>query len=477
MPSLRNLERQVTDAIHRQFSKRSASEDELLEDIRAIFDAESARAETPARESRSPASEAPSDNEEEDNSNEDTDEPPPPRPRSQNSEAGNAAAALLAELRPLLAIPQDRGKRLPLKAPDLYDGSFDTFRTWWEKTREYLNTNKPCLPTDKIRIQTVGSLLKGNALTWYQTRKRTMKAKHRKDNWQAFKAAFAERFTDHMEGQRDWCRLRELEYKNDIQTYLAQVEEINSRVGASGEPFREIIMDAITPAMGRSIYRRYGYIPDDDAELLRAVRQAGIVEEKIQLAAAQRKGKNKDVKEKDKDKDKEKEKEKNKNKNKESNKEGGKEGGKESGKSTGKTGRTGAAGGGKQKSKGSTKDFATLERIWPTLLDAFKDVDQASIDKYKEEGKDCIRCGYDGHRSIHCYRRKNADGIDLPPAPKKPAGDKAATNALKRQPEEKEPDSPEPSSKKAKIAAAGEAAGRIKKSWYCQTDSDSDSDF
>ena len=202
MPSLRNLERQVTDAIHRQFSKRSASEDELLEDIRAIFDAESARAETPAHESRSPASEAPSYNEEEDNS-EDTDEPPPPRRKSQNSEAGNAAAALLAELRPLLAIPHDRGKRLPLKAADLYDGSFDTFCTWWEKTREYLNTNKPCLPTDKIRIQTVGSLLKGNALTWYQTRKRTMKAKHRKDNWQAFKAAFAERFTDHMEGQCD----------------------------------------------------------------------------------------------------------------------------------------------------------------------------------------------------------------------------------------------------------------------------------
>ena len=133
MPSLRNLERQVTDAIHRQFSKRSASEDELLEEIRAIFDAESAQDETPDHESRSPASEAPSDNEEGDSSEEETDEPPPPRSKSQtayhNPEAVNATAALLAEYRPLLAIPQDRGKRLPLKAPDLYDGSFDTFRT------------------------------------------------------------------------------------------------------------------------------------------------------------------------------------------------------------------------------------------------------------------------------------------------------------------------------------------------------------
>ena len=76
MPFLRNLERQVTDAIHRQFSKRSASEDDLLEDIRAIFDAESARAEKPARESRSSASQAPSDDEEGNSSNEDTDEPP-----------------------------------------------------------------------------------------------------------------------------------------------------------------------------------------------------------------------------------------------------------------------------------------------------------------------------------------------------------------------------------------------------------------
>ena len=48
MPSLQNLERLVTDAIHKQFSKHSASEDELLEDIRAIFDSEAARPVTPA---------------------------------------------------------------------------------------------------------------------------------------------------------------------------------------------------------------------------------------------------------------------------------------------------------------------------------------------------------------------------------------------------------------------------------------------
>lgn len=117
-----------------------------------------------------------------------------------------------------------------------------------------------------------------------------------------------------------------------------------------------------------------------------------------------------------------------------------------------------------------------MERIWPLTKEALKDIDQATIDKYKEECTDCIRCGYDGHRTVNCYRRKNADGKDLPPAPKNPAGDKAkaSTSALKREPEDKEPDQQE--AKKVKIAVAGEAANSTKRSWYRNL-TDSDSDF
>ena len=66
--------------------------------------------------------------------------------------------------------------------------------------KEYFHINAPSLPTDQIKIQTVGTFLKGNTLTWYQMRKRTRKAQLLPDNWVEFKKAILDRFMDQMEG-------------------------------------------------------------------------------------------------------------------------------------------------------------------------------------------------------------------------------------------------------------------------------------
>lgn len=116
-----------------------------------------------------------------------------------------------------------------------------------------------------------------------------MKSQRLRDNWRAFKAALVERFTDQIEIGKDWQRLREPDYKGDIHTYLAQIEEINSRVGATGEPLREAISNAITPEMVRAIYQRHGKIPNNDVDFIDAVREVGIIEERILLAATHRK--------------------------------------------------------------------------------------------------------------------------------------------------------------------------------------------
>ena len=80
--------------------------------------------------------------------------------------------------------------------------------------------------------------------------------------------------------------MHSLEYKGNIQTYLAKLEEINSRVGATGEPLREIITAAITPEMHRAIYQRHKCLPNNDAELMEEVREAGIIEEELILFSA-----------------------------------------------------------------------------------------------------------------------------------------------------------------------------------------------
>src|SRR6266704_2301460 len=68
-------------------------------------------------------------------------------------------------------------------------------------------------------------------------------------------------------------------------------------------------------------------------------------------------------------------------------------------------------------------DFSSLKDVWSQPYLALQGVNQESIDKWKSARKDCIRCGYDGHRVVNCYRVKDADGKTLPPAPKTDKGD------------------------------------------------------
>ena len=56
-----------------------------------------------------------------------------------------------------------------------------------------------------------------------------------------------------------------------MQTYLAKFNELNSRVGLSGQAMKRILTTAVTPDMYKNIWRKHGYILDNDADLLNAV--------------------------------------------------------------------------------------------------------------------------------------------------------------------------------------------------------------
>ena len=75
------------------------------------------------------------------------------------------AEKLLSDLIPHLAQLRDRGKGIPTKAPEAFDGTFSELRSRREQMKAYLHINALFLPTDKIKIQTMGTFLKGNALT------------------------------------------------------------------------------------------------------------------------------------------------------------------------------------------------------------------------------------------------------------------------------------------------------------------------
>jgi hypothetical protein len=356
------------------------------------------------------------------------------------------AIRFLQELRPLLldcrSSQVDRGKRLPQKGPELYDGAYATFRVWWEKLRDYFNINSPSLPTDEIKVQTVGMYMKGNAWSWYHARRGEMQTAGTPDTWKSLSAAIVERFTDKLEVQRDWERMRDLKYEGDIQTYLARLTEINTRVGATGEPFRDIIAQAITSEMHRNIYQKYEAWPTTDQGVIEAVRRAGLVEEEITRSQKKRKS----GKEKEKEKDKT---------GKPDRSDKADKGGKETtSKGQKKADRKGKP---DRKGKSDRKDFTHLTRVWPNTKEALKGVDQSQIEKYKADGKPCWRCGDDRHMTFHCIRTKDKDGNDLP-APPENAKDKikstdrkkVTAGAKRKQTEKADSSDDEPQDKKPK---------------------------
>ena len=143
------------------------------------------------------------------------------------------------------------GKRLPVKAPDTYDRSFVTFRRWWESIDEYfaIHTGRKRVPTNETKIYSVGTFLRDQATDWYIERKRMIKTLHLEDSWKAFSMAIEEQFTNCQEQGKDYKKLLALEYQGNMQTYLARFNELNSRVGLSGQAMKRIHTAAVTPDM------------------------------------------------------------------------------------------------------------------------------------------------------------------------------------------------------------------------------------
>ena len=59
------------------------------------------------------------------------------------------------------------GKRIPLKAPETFDGSFTKFRRWWETINEYFVIYQKRVPNDQTKIYSLGNFLRDQAADWY----------------------------------------------------------------------------------------------------------------------------------------------------------------------------------------------------------------------------------------------------------------------------------------------------------------------
>ena len=348
----------------------------------------------------------------------------------------------LEELRPLLLAKKETACRPAMKVPDTFDGTYSKLRSWWELVKDYMEIHEPTMPTESIQIKFVGSLLRDEARRWYDTRKRTMEVRHDEDRWETFSKALLARFTDRQEKRRDYDKLKALRYEGSIQDYLSRLEELNSRVGVSGPALQDIILRQMTPEMGRAIFHKAGAILESDDALIDAVREAGIIEEEILRTQGRMKGstQRKPV-------------DATSNPTQSNTQTGGKKSEKD-----GRARRPRKADGtstpqqeeGAKKENPEKKDFSHLTKLWDNPKAAFQGVSFEETKKHKDMGRDCHRCGNNGHHSVHCRAGKTVGGTELPPYPGKKD---ATTAATKRKRTEDENSDEQPPAQKGKTAA------------------------
>ena len=280
---------------------------------------------------------------------------------------------------------------------------------------QYAYHNRHLIPDDHARITLYGSHTSEIALKWHQARLRVLLAQQLSDDWNSYEQALSERFTDKQEADKNLTKLKALKYNGDIQTFLSEIEELNTMTGLTGVALRELILGKVGPAILDATFMQHGCIPIGDVDLLCAIRKAGLYVEEKDRAKKQFQGtthsgprntenrmnpsfpKNGQWKGAPQGKDSEK---------------------KSPGRKTEKSGYKGRNPRDKGKRKDSgKKDFSNLEKKWKGWAEAFKDVPQDRIDKYKDKGKDCRRCGRANHMAIHCYAGTTIDGDKLPTPP------------------------------------------------------------
>ena len=208
--------------------------------------------------------------------------PPPPPPATDHE----VFATLLAQtLKKVIPTPkQDTGRRLPVKAPETFNGEFVKFQGWWKSMERYLRIYASHIPDDVTRIDVVSTFFKDDALLLYEVRERLLDLRGSQDSWQAFSSKLEEQFTDKQEIAKNQKRILALKYEGSIQTFFAKLDELNSRVGLNGEAYKKVITDMRPSDMFDIIVNKYGTTPSNKNDLRSVVMWAGIIIEECELA-------------------------------------------------------------------------------------------------------------------------------------------------------------------------------------------------
>ncbi|KAG6043784.1 hypothetical protein E4U17_000843 [Claviceps sp. LM77 group G4] len=300
------------------------------------------------------------------------------------------------------------------------------FRGWWTSVTAYLDANADSLATDKIKISWVGSFLTGKAQVWHLARSGEYSPLNGPDNhprdpdtWTSYSRDLIERFTDISLNDKNHKKMEALVYQGDIHDFLTQFEELNTSGHGLGFFERRLIYQAIPQRIIDLLFARHLEEPKSDHDFIKALKEAGTAYNRIPSVG------------------------------------------------TGVSTSTSRPKPRVPTSKTDTKSFPKPggPKVWASTKEALVGIDQSAIDKRKNDGKNCWRCGRDEHYTLSCFANLDLEDRPLPPAPFRLSGSTPRVAALKRFPDDE--DSTTPPEKTLRLA-------EDLTSYYEERESDSD---
>ncbi|KID95513.1 Amino acid adenylation, partial [Metarhizium majus ARSEF 297] len=327
------------------------------------------------------------------------------------------------------------------KPPNFSGQDISKFRSWWKTVTVYIASYPDSFPSNQMKINWVSSLLTDQAKLWHQQRDRQLESLGGSDSWDGFARAIQIRFRDVAEEARNSRKLKELKYNGNISQFLTSLIDLNESVQMSGITLREHILKALPKKIIELVYSLRGGKPRTDKELISTVQEAGEVYKKMLLEPGYLKTQNP---------------------------------GKDPPASTLERSKSGPPdkSNSSKKTPGPLKEYSkdakpgNSKQKWDSPKAALEGINNALIKKRKKVNAKYLHCGFNNHKTLFCFARKDKEGNALPQP--KVSG---LLSKKKRKPKEETPEQPPP--KQPKVSAI---TGDPAECGYV-IDSESDLDF
>jgi hypothetical protein len=197
------------------------------------------------------------------------------------------------------------------------DASDDThpYQRWFHSVENNVKWHCTDIEADIAKIISISGMMDAKASSWYAARAEYMKKYFKVDEWNPFLSAMEKRFLDSQEERNALGQMRELKYKEDIESHLTDMETLNYEVCLVGTLRRTLLRDGLSQHLQYHLSTTK-YEAQNDTDYVESIRRVGLAMDEFLMLQKKHSSKDSSVSNKKKDKKSKRQEERDKRENK-----------------------------------------------------------------------------------------------------------------------------------------------------------------